>query len=744
MMRLTIVTGLALTLTCGTAFGSSDFFKQFKENYSLVDFNLDGSDGEVAQITNFVYKKDVATFTFSEGKMYLLRYINGRPTTALFVGKGHAHIEIPSETEKLALLACTKKDVIDEDFETVIIRMADDLDLLLKEKFTFTETELGWRPYNLATKKAQGEIFFQPVIQNQCDKYFLLLRSVYERKADGFFWIDFNRYVYNFDPNRPEQVRISYEYEGGDFIATETALFQRQERNVYDNSDMSNISYPTINLEKSAVLEMGGLDGRTVKNGKGNIKLQINADSLRFISVWLHFNLKTDSVWYNGQLTDYWRRGDFDYIGVILPEYRYQGDSIDLTFFYHGNDFDCALPYVENPNNVPHRIEFIIPKGYNYIATDRSPVEKLDKKREKFSVTTSGLFNKYYFQGYASGYDTISLTSDMGLSLNFLKSKHLKKSMRCFIPDKMYQNTTLGAFNFFSSRFGGPPGTFVEYIYPEGILLSMPGMMKIPQVACVTEGSWQAVGGFHNLAGYSVARQWFGSLVRPISGREAWLEKAVPQYMAMMFIQNDYEGGEFYSNLYNKRDSVTLFVDRGRDLPLAAGKRISEKINTDTIHANKGPWLLHMLRFLMFDVETQSDASFVKFLQELTFTCNNKPYSNADIVALAEKHYGQSLGWFFDQWLYGIGYPTYNVEYKIEQRGEEHFVAVNVKTSGVSPDFEMPVIVRVTGPENSSFYREAIKGPSYKFELGPFKQKPKEFHFNEFLSVLCKDKVKKL
>jgi len=744
MRRLLISTALGLALSFGTAVGSSDFFKEFKGNYSLIDLDLDGSPCEVAQITNFVYKKDVATFTFTEGEMYLLRYINGRPTTALFVGKGHAHIEVPSKTERQSMLAVTKRDVVDEDFETVIIRMADDFDLELKEKFTFTKTDLGWRPYNLATKKAQGEIFFRPVIQNQCDKFFLLLCSVYERNADGFFWIDFNRFVFNFDPNRPEQVRISYELEGGDFVPTEAAVFQRQERNIYDNSAMSDISYPTINLEKSAVLEMGGLDGRTVKNGKGNLKLQINADSLRFISVWLHFNLKTDSVWYNGRLTDYWRRTDFDYVGVILPEYLHKGDTVDLTFFYKGNNFDCALPYVENPNAVPQNIEFITPKGYNYLATDRSKAEKLDKKREIFSVNTTGLFNKYYFQAYASGYDTISITSDMGLSLNFLKSTQFTKTIDCYIPDKIYQGTTLDAFNFFSSRFGGPSGTFVEYIYPEGFLLSMPGMIKIPQVACVTEGIMQAVGGFHVLAGYSVARQWFGSMVRPVSDREAWLERAVPEYMSMMFIQSDYDGGEFYSNLFSKRDSVMRLIDWDRELPLGSGNRITEKISAKTIHTNKGCWLLHMLRFMMYDIETQSDAAFAKFLHELIYTCNNKPFSNADIVELAEKRYGQSLTWFFDQWLYGIGYPTYNVEYKIEQRSEGYYVVVDVKTSGVSSEFEMPVILRVTGPENSSFYRETIKVPSHSFELGPFEQEPEEFNFNEFMSVLSKDNVKKL
>ena len=61
------------------------------------------------------------------------------------------------------------------------------------------------------------------------DNYFQLLRSVYERAEDGYFWIDFDRYVYSFDPNRPEEeVVVAYEHEGGDTEPTNGAVLQTQ------------------------------------------------------------------------------------------------------------------------------------------------------------------------------------------------------------------------------------------------------------------------------------------------------------------------------------------------------------------------------------------------------------------------------------------------------------------------------------------------------------------------------------
>ena len=47
----------------------------------------------------------------------------------------------------------------------------------------------------------------------------LLGRNIVAASTEG--WVDFNRYVYTFDPNRPEQVILSFEFEGGDMTGGE-------------------------------------------------------------------------------------------------------------------------------------------------------------------------------------------------------------------------------------------------------------------------------------------------------------------------------------------------------------------------------------------------------------------------------------------------------------------------------------------------------------------------------------------
>jgi hypothetical protein len=735
--RLVFLITVVACLFAGGAGAESEFFKKFKQDYVALDMDLLNTPGELATVKDFVYHKDVATFTFKEGIIHLLRYIDGRPTTAVFVGEGKAQIKIPSHVERQGLRCVTGDSLVDEDFEVAFIRMADDFDLKLKEKFVFEPKELPWKTFTIV-KQAHGELFFRPRILHAYDNYFQLLRSHYERSDDGYFWMYFNRYVFTFDPNRPEQVVLAYELGVADLIVKECAAFQRQEYGVYDDYQMSNIPYPTTIFEKHGTIEMTGLDGLELGQAEVTVRVLVNADSLRFISLFLPSLLKEDSIYLNGQPVDYYRRKDFEFIGIIPPRYFYADDTLEFTLWYRGKNFDRFLPYGEDPQACPLTFTFIIPKGANYYMPGMGEIKPLDNKRAQFEVTSPNLYNDFYFHAYASDIDTIPVTSDMGITLNFLKPKSIpKRLLTCYIPDDQFQKSITRSFNFLSSHLGGPPGTFEVYITPEKTA-SMPGLIQIPQTACVTEGAMEAVGGFDAVAAADVARQWFGSLLEPASDRERWVSEAVPQYLALMFTQNE-RGAAYYINLLNRRDSIYTMVGLNHDMPLAAGERAMS-----AVRINKGVWLLHMLRFLMYDLQTGSEGSFLRFLQDLAFTCNNHQFTNKDVIDLAEKQYGQPLDWFFRQWLYGRSFPEYQVEYKFDRRDNEYFVRAKVETKGVDSDFFTPVAMRVVDNDgNSTYYRETIGGSRTEFELGPFTNEPKEFVFNEFYSVLSKDNVKK-
>jgi hypothetical protein len=718
-------------------FADAVFMKKFSQDYAAISQDLLNNPCEVATIKNFRYNKDVATFVLEEGVIHLLRYVDNRPTTALFVGTGSVHIDIPSHAERHGLLSATNKEVVDEKFEVLFIHMADDFDRELKKLFAFQETTLDWKFFN-AAKTAQGETFFLPRIDHTYDNYFQQARSLYERKADGYFWADFNRYTYTFDPNRPEEVMVGYEVEGGDVSVREASAFQRMESNTYDDSTLSNIAFPTTVVDRSATLTMGGADGHNLDLAETNIKLFVNDDSTRFVSLFLHHNLNEESIQLNGAPVDYWRRKDFAFIGLMLPAYAHKGDTLDVALRYKGKQFDDAFPRVEDPAPAPITVNYKIPHGFNYVAPGMGAVTQ-DGRYDMFTAAPQGLYSKFAQEGYASGYDTIPVTTQSGLALHFLKSERLnKRNYNCYIPDEIYQPTTVKAFDYYHSFLGSPSAIFSFYIYPESNS-NAPGLVGILQAACVSEGTMASVGGFHTLAGPAVARQWFGPQMRPKTDRDIWIAEAMPLYLGAMYIQNDLSGGEFYSHLINRRDTFFTIADLDRDLPLVFGSR-----GEPMCRVNKAVWVVHMLRFLMFDPATSSDRTFLKFVRDLSLLTNMKSFSNNDVIRMAEKHYGQKLDWFFDHWLYGRDYPDYDISYSVHKSEAGWSVACSAKVSNVDSTFSMPVLIRAEGAsKETQTVRQFISGNNSEFTLGPFPFEPKEFHFNEYFGVLAKASVSK-
>ncbi len=732
MPRLLILLFCALLVSSAVA--DSEYLKKFKDDYATLDQDLLNNPGEVGAIRDFVYQKDVLTLTFTEGQIFFLRYVNNRPTTAIFIGKGKATIDIPSHVERQSLKYASGDTAVSNNFEICFLRFADDFDILLKEKFPLTQKMLGWKDFTVA-KQAQGEFFFRPVIGHTYDNYFQLLRSCYERSADGFFFCDFNRYTFIFDPNRPEEVIVGYEKEGGAAQITDASIFQRKERAVYDDTAISNIPYLNTILGQEATIHLSGAEGNNIDSAMVDLTLLLKRDSAKFVNIFMHYNLDIDSVLLAGQKIDWQRRKDFAVTGLILPTYYHRDDTLALRIFYHGKNYMMPLPYTADPTPSPVKVTLIAPKDFVYIIPGMGTPEDIGKGKQKIVAEPTQPISMLQFRSYSKSYTNVEGQATSGIPLTFIKSPQInKKNFDCFVPDEIYQPAVTNALDFVAARLGNPPNAFDMTIQPEG-RMSLPGHAEVTQVYCLRDGT----GGIHLVAGTELARQWFGPSVRPATDREIWLADAASLYLGLMYTQSALPGSPFYSELLYRRDIFITELDNQHDQPLATGDRVA-----DSLRAYKGAWVMHMLRQMMFDLEKRSDRAFLKFLQEVTTTVNSRSFTNADIIRIAEKHAGIDLDPFFAVYLYGIGVPEFDVTYTIVPAGAEWNVNVNVAVNKVPATFSMPITIQVANEDGSQkFLRQMVSGPQNSFVLGPFAAKPKEIIFNEFASALSKDKVSK-
>ena len=582
----------------------SDYFKKLESIYNEIDIDLLKFPIEEIAITNFTYQKDLATFEFSNGKMYLIRYVDERPNTAIFVGEGHASIKIPSHAERMTLQSISNDSTVEQPFEYCFIRMADDFDLQVKEKFKSVTKTLKWKEFQI-TQEEQGEFYFKPTIKDAYDNYFQLTRSILERNPNGYFWIDFGRYTYTYDPNRYQPIVLSYEYEIGDWEISDAVYLNSGLQTELSNTQLSELTYPTTPLSYESSFELEGLKGDNIKSAVTDFKLVVNTDSMKIVTTFLHYNLDIDSVYANGYPVDFYRRKDLRFVGVVLPKYYKQDDTLTLTYFYHGKNFDYCMPFVENKKPVEHNMKFNVSSNIHYIMPDMGDVASAGRGRDTFTVNTMLPYSKFYFQGYATNFDTLSVISQLGMPITFYKSSAIRKGEDCFVPDDIYETSMTNSFNFMTSKVGAPIGTFSINVFPEGFT-SMPGLVEMPQLICYDPGYTNPLGGFNILAGHSMARQWFGHQLKPYSDKEDWFELAAAEYLSLLFIENE-NSSAYYSNLMLHKDSLYKVSQLNPVGPLYAGERAGREIMT-----NKGIWFFHMLRMLMLDTETLTDASFSK------------------------------------------------------------------------------------------------------------------------------------
>lgn len=732
-MKIRFLTAI-LILTAMTAVHAADspFLKTFKQIYSAIDFDLLSTPVELGSVSNFEYTKDLAKFTFTEGTFYLARPVLGRPTTAIFIGQGKCDITVPSHAERMNLWFTCGDSSVHESFEICFIRMADDLDVRLKEKFTFQPGKLDWKEYNLATKQAQGEFFFRPVLGHERDNYFQLLSSCYERSADGYFFADFNRFTYSYDPSRPDEVRVGYEKFPNDLMTTEGVAMRRRSTAVTDDRSLSDATYQTKTLSRSAELKMGGPDGNSLDAAVCDLQLEVLTDSIRFTSLYLNGTLRDDSLYFEGKPLDYVRRGGgFPFIGVILPRYLHRGDTMTIRVFYHGASYVQAFPFVENPSVAPVKVTFVSPKGNEYLAPGITGPAEIKGGKIQLTAAPAKPYRWFFFKGHVGGYTPLSLRTPANQLLTILKSKDLNKSKyNCFVNDDTYQPPIAAALDYFFARFGGIRGADTVIVFPlEGP--SIPGLVCVPQVKCINPGS----GGLYLDAGVEIAKQWFGHQLQIASSRETWLVEAAPYYMGTMFLASQtppLQEGVFFSELLGHRDVIYTEADLGKDQPLSAGERVPV-----LTRVTKGSWVLHMLRYLMYDIEKNSDRTFLRFMNEYAKLADTLPISNAAFETLAEKYYGQSLGWFFDEWVYGRNLPKFELKYTVDAQGDKWGVNGTVTTGNMLPSFTYPVICRVNFEDGSTaLIRQTVTTGSTTLALGPFDKKPTEFVFNEFYSVL--------
>ncbi|MDO7852162.1 M1 family aminopeptidase [Hymenobacter convexus] len=188
------------------------------------------------------------------------------------------------------------------------------------------------------------------------------------------------------------------------------------------------------------------------------------------------------------------------------------------------------------------------------------------------------------------------------------------------------------------------------------------------------------------LNAHELFHQWFGDNVTCASWEHIWLNESFASY------------GEYLSLQAFRPNDARIWMDFAHNIALQNQGTIYVADTTNVgrifdyyLTYKKGAGVVHMLRYLLND-----DVKFFRALRTYQTQYGGSTARTADLQRIFEAEAGRPLGYFFQQWFTGSGYPTFNVTWN--QGGSSLVLRVNetVSQPTSTPFFDTDVDYRLT------------------------------------------------
>jgi tetratricopeptide (TPR) repeat protein len=270
------------------------------------------------------------------------------------------------------------------------------------------------------------------------------------------------------------------------------------------------------------------------------------------------------------------------------------------------------------------------------------------------------------------------------------------------------------AMTFFTDQFGLPPKRNLTVVETEE---GAPKGYCGPGIVFLSP---QAIGKHvdESLVADQVARQWWGNFVSPTTRNHLWIENGLARYSDLLYNQHVNGDGAFETA---RKDNyiAALTVEQPPLMQSARLEDYSPEFWAAT--ASKGAAVLHMLRYVM------GDDNFFKLLKAFP---ERYPWGSAntdDFHKLAEEIHGDSLNWFFIEWIESNGAPEFKMKYTTFRYGGESAHKGFRVMGSVTQDmdtFRMPITIRIETEGNPEEKKVEVVGMSSEFSVDTF-GKPK-------------------
>jgi aminopeptidase N len=176
-----------------------------------------------------------------------------------------------------------------------------------------------------------------------------------------------------------------------------------------------------------------------------------------------------------------------------------------------------------------------------------------------------------------------------------------------------------------------------------------------------------------DLEGETLAQQWFGNYLTPADWSHSWLSKSFGRYFSELYDQHKNGDDEFhlYPRNWDRSFAYLPTWNSGYRRPLVTNHyEDAAMLISDSYSGFHGAQVLHMLR------KQLGDETWWKAIKLYVKTNANKLVTTEDFRKAVEEASGEPMDWFFDQWVYKMGHPVFEVTKTYNAISKELFVTV--------------------------------------------------------------------
>ncbi|KPH12960.1 M1 family metallopeptidase [Chryseobacterium sp. ERMR1:04] len=280
-----------------------------------------------------------------------------------------------------------------------------------------------------------------------------------------------------------------------------------------------------------------------------------------------------------------------------------------------------------------------------------------------------------------------------------------------------------------NDTMGNPPFPFVNYLYPTSasnpsIMADIDWTKQIMNTfetyfglypfrnekyghmefqyggTCMEHQTMSSMSGWNKpVIAHELAHQWFGDKVTCGAWNDIWLNEGFATFGEHLANEKLLlTTPQFMTYLLGQKDNITSSPGGSTYVPDSKLGNIGD-IFSGRLSYSKGAYVLRMIKWILGDTVFYQAIKDYHSRPNLAYNYAKTQDLNASLLQSTGKDFTE----FFNDWIYGEGYPTYTIKWR-QVGNQVTFKVSQIQSSPTVSFFEMPLPIKVTGTGGETAY----------------------------------------